>query len=279
MKIAVLSGKGGTGKTLVSVNLASMMKAAIYMDCDVEEPNGHLFFKPENTQVNNVSVWIPDIDSEKCTGCRACAVFCKFNALAYINQKIKVFESVCHACGGCALICPEKAITERPKSIGVIEAGVSQSVEVVTGRLNTGEESGVPIIKALLKMKKEETRPMVIDCPPGSSCMVMESIQDADFCLLVAEPTIFGRHNLEMVYELVTLFQKPFGVLLNKTVTGENPSEIFCLENNIPILGRIPFDSQLGTINSNGGIVAREDAHYKMLFETLLKNIEDEVQP
>lgn len=277
MKIAVLSGKGGTGKTLVSVNLAWVMKESIYMDCDVEEPNGHLFFKPQDVQISEVSVLIPKIDSDRCNGCRACVDFCKFNALAYIKQNVKVFESVCHACGGCALMCPQKAILEIPKPIGVIEKGHFNSVEVITGRLNTGEESGVPIIKALLKLKVDEKKPMVIDCPPGSSCMVMESIQDADYCVLVAEPTIFGSHNLEMVYELVQLYKKPFGAVLNKTVTGENPSEIFCKENNISIIGEIPFDPKLGKINSNGGIVSKEDAYYRHLFEAFVKVIGEEV--
>lgn len=275
MKIAVLSGKGGTGKTLVSVNLASVAKHSVYVDCDVEEPNGALFFKPEAVKEELVSVKIPVIDHGKCTGCRKCVAFCKFNALAFINQKVKVFDTICHSCGGCALVCPERAIREKEIVIGSIEEGYSNDVKVLTGILNTGEETGVPIIKRLLERTSDETTTTIIDCPPGSSCMVMESIKDADYCVLVAEPTIFGVHNLTMVHELVKLFEKPFGCVLNKCLDDTNPSEIFCNQNNIPIIGRIPFNHQLGRLNSIGEIVVRNDDHYRALFETLLSNIQE----
>ncbi|GAU76507.1 4Fe-4S binding protein [Fusibacter sp. 3D3] len=277
MKIAVLSGKGGTGKTLVSVNLASVFERSVYIDCDVEEPNGHLFFKPEDRVTKEILVKIPVVDYDKCIGCRACVEFCKFNALAFINQKVKVFDSICHSCGGCSLICPEHAIKEKDKVIGVIESGQSNNVKVMTGRLNTGEETGIPIIKELLNLNKWDAVSTVIDCPPGSSCMVMESIKDADYCVLIAEPTLFGSHNLSMVYELVKLFNKPFGCVLNKCIEGENPSEDFCASNNIPIIGRIPFDKNLGAINSNGTIVTRVSAEYSDLFKVILNKIEKEV--
>ncbi len=278
MKIAVLSGKGGTGKTLVSVNLASVATQSIYVDCDVEEPNGALFFKPKEVEEARVSVKIPVIDHEKCTGCRKCVDICKFNALAFINQKVKVFDTMCHSCGGCSLVCPEKAIYEKDKGIGTVEEGYSEGVKVITGKLYTGEETGVPIIKKLLERIENERATTIIDCPPGSSCMVMESIKDADYCVLVAEPTTFGVHNLTMVHELVKLFEKPYGCVLNKCFDSINPSEIFCEAHNIPIIARIPFDHQLGSLNSNGEIVTRKDAHYKALFETLLFDIMEEHQ-
>jgi MinD superfamily P-loop ATPase len=276
MKIAVLSGKGGTGKTLVSVNLASVATRSIYVDCDVEEPNGALFFKPQAIEEALVSVKIPVINHVKCIGCRKCIDFCRFNALAFINQKVKVFDTICHSCGGCTLVCPEAAIREKDKVIGTIEEGVSDGIKVITGKLYTGEETGVPIVKRLLERIKIEVELTVIDCPPGSSCMVMESIKDADYCVLVAEPTTFGVHNLTMVHELVKLFDKPFGCVLNKCFEEVNPSEIFCDENNIPIIARIPFDHQLSSLNSNGEIVSRLDTHFKGLFETLLSNIVEE---
>ena len=279
MKIAVLSGKGGTGKTLLSVNLAAASNESSYIDCDVEEPNGHLFFKPQNVSKENISVKIPIADSNLCNGCRKCVDFCKFNALAYINKKIIVFDEVCHSCGGCSLLCPEKAISEREKIIGEVQKGVSDNVTVITGILNTGEASGVPIIKNLLDNevagKKEYT---FIDCPPGSACVVMESIKDADYCILVAEPTLFGVHNLNMVYELVNLFNKPFGAVLNKCLDGENPAEKFCIDKNIKILGKIPFDNELGMINSNALISVRENEKYKEMFSSLLKIVAKEVE-
>ena len=278
MKVAVLSGKGGTGKTLVSVNLAAASKTSTYIDCDVEEPNGHLFFKPEDIQEEEISVKIPKVNTDLCNGCRKCVDFCKFNALAYIKNKLIVFDDVCHSCGGCILVCPERALTEKAKVIGKVQKGVSGEVAVWTGILNTGEATGIPIIKKLLEENSEVNKQTFIDCPPGSACIVMESIKDADYCVLVAEPTLFGVHNLNMVYELVKLFHKPFGVVLNKCLDGENPAENFCLENNIKILGRIPFDNELGTLNSNAEIAVHKNEKYRELFSSLLKTVAKEVQ-
>ncbi|QGZ99240.1 AAA family ATPase [Dehalobacter restrictus] len=270
MKIAVLSGKGGTGKTLVSVNLAAVAPSSVYIDCDVEEPNGHLFFKPQKLRNERVAVKIPQADQKLCNGCRTCVDFCKFNALAYIKDKLIVFNEVCHSCGGCRLFCPQKAISEKEKEIGIIQRGISGNVRVVTGILNTGEASGVPIIKRLLQDIHQESEAVFIDCPPGSACIVMESIKDADYCILVAEPTVFGVHNLEMVYELVRLFHKPYGVVLNKCLEEENPAEEFCQKNQLKILGKIPFDLELGTMNSNGQIAVRHHPKYLNLFRNLL---------
>lgn len=291
MNIAVLSGKGGTGKTLLSVNMAAASESATYIDCDVEEPNGYLFFKPEAIVEENVSVKIPEVDKELCSGCRKCVDFCKFNALAFIKKAPIVFGDICHSCGGCSLLCPENAITEKDKVIGKIEKGKSQGIDIYTGILNTGEVSGVPIIEKLLEENRKSSsngevsnniegneKLSIIDCPPGSACIVMESIKDADFCVLVAEPTAFGAHNLEMVYELVSLFGKPFGVVLNKCLDGENPSEEFCKEKGIKILGRVPFEKELGEINSNAKIAARESERYNKLFKNILETVKGEVQ-
>ena len=291
MNIAVLSGKGGTGKTLLSVNMAAASKSATYIDCDVEEPNGYLFFKPEEIVEENVSVKIPEVNKELCSGCRKCVDFCKFNALAFIKKAPIVFGDICHSCGGCSLLCPENAITEKDKVIGKIEKGKSQGIDVYTGILNTGEVSGVPIIEKLFEENRKSSsngevsnniegneKLSIIDCPPGSACIVMESIKDADFCVLVAEPTAFGAHNLEMVYELVSLFGKPFGVVLNKCLDGENPSEEFCKEKGIKILGRVPFEKELGELNSNAKIAARESERYNKLFKNILETVKGEVQ-
>ncbi|NLK22209.1 MAG: 4Fe-4S binding protein [Epulopiscium sp.] len=279
MNIAVLSGKGGTGKTLVSVNLAATAGESIYVDCDVEEPNGHLFFRPQDIKEEKIYVKIPTVEYELCDGCRKCVEFCKFNALAYTGKNLIVFEEICHSCGGCLIVCPTKALTEKDKVIGKIQKGVSRQVVVHTGTMNIGEASGVPIINKLLeKNKKDPNKLTIIDCPPGSACIVMESIKDVDYCILVAEPTLFGVHNLNMVFELVQLFNKPFGVVLNKCLKGENPAEKFCLERNIKILGRIPFDDELGRMNSSGNIVVRENEKYKFIFSSLLEMIKSEVQ-
>ena len=277
MKIAVLSGKGGTGKTFVSVNLSFAVDNSNYIDCDVEEPNGHLFFKPNIIKSEKVHVKIPNINNELCSGCRRCVDFCKFNALAYIKDKVHVFDEICHSCGGCMLLCPEKAISEKDKEIGEIQEGVFNNSNIYTGILNPGEETGVSIIKKLLKIT--DNKPYTfIDCPPGSSCSVMESIKDVDYCILVAEPTLFGVHNFNMVYNLVKLFDKPYGVVLNKCLDGENPAEKYCNEKNIKVLCKIPFEHELGNINSNAEIASEKNEKYKSLFSSLLKTIKEEVK-
>ncbi|NLY36773.1 MAG: AAA family ATPase [Tissierellia bacterium] len=276
MKIAVLSGKGGTGKTFLSVNLAAVAKKSIYLDCDVEEPNGYLFLKPVDEGKKDIKVLIPVVDEKLCNGCKKCVDFCAFNALAYTGRELMIFEKICHSCGGCKLVCPEKALSEKERAIGRVKKGRTGEILVYTGILNPGEASGTMIIDALLEEVKDEEGLVFIDAPPGSACVVMESIKDADYCILVAEPSIFGVHNLEMVHELVELFKKPFGVVLNKCTDGENPSEIYCLEKDIKVLGKIPFSYELGALTSAGEIVANKNKEYYKLFSALLKEVQDE---
>lgn len=281
MNIAILSGKGGTGKTMVSVNLAAVARNALYVDCDVEEPNGYLFFQPEIRKEEQVMVRSPKVEDARCNGCRKCVEFCQFNALAYVGQKLLIFDDLCHSCGGCLLICPEKALKEVEKPMGKIQLGISGDTQVLTGILNVGEASGTPIIHRLLeevKLLSQGEKDVFIDCPPGTACIVMESIKDADYCLLVAEPTPFGAHNLAMVHELLQVFHKPCGVLLNKEMEGEDPSREYCIEKRIPILGEIPFDTHLGSLNSEGRIAAWEEETYQQVFTSLLENIRKEVE-
>ncbi len=272
----MLSGKGGTGKTLVSVNLAAVAGYAMYIDCDVEEPNGRLFFQPQDVECEDVSVQIPQVDPSRCQGCRICVDFCKFNALAYVNSEVKVFEEVCHSCGGCTLLCPEKAISERDKQIGQVQRGDSRDVTVLTGILNPGEASGIPIIKRLLEDAGEKEYTF-IDCPPGSACIVMETILAADFCLLVAESTVFGVHNLGMVHQLVKLFHKPFAAVLNKCLAEDNPAETYCEAEDIEVLATIPYNEELGLLNSNAGIAVWEMENYQELFSDLLRQVKRRV--
>lgn len=276
MKIAVLSGKGGTGKTLAAVNLAAVAKSALYLDCDVEEPNGHLFFKPQAVVSDEVTVKVPVVDQELCDGCRKCVDFCRYNALAYIMNRLLIYEEICHSCGGCLLVCPTQALTERDRVIGMIERGQSANVTIHTGILSPGEASGVPIIQELFAgVGQDGFEHLIIDCPPGSSCIVMESIRDADFCLLVAEPTIFGLHNLKMVYELVRLFEKPFAVLINKASPGVTLIAQFCDQEGIEVIGEIPFDHEIGRINSSGEILAHQNELYRDVFKGILNRIEE----
>lgn len=272
----MLSGKGGTGKTFVAVNLAAVIADVIYLDCDVEEPNGHLFFKPKTTSTEEVYVKVPLVDDTRCSGCRRCVEFCKFNALAYINNSLLIFSELCHSCGGCSLICPDNALAETDKSIGNVQIGTYKKTTVMTGMMNPGEESGVPIIQCLLDHVAAVENTVIIDCPAGSSCTVMESIKDADYCVLVTEPTLLSVHNLSMIHELVALLRKPCGVVINKYLDKSNPVEPFCQKNNIPILARIGFDLYLAETGAKGLIAVEGNREYRVVFSQLYKQITKE---
>ncbi len=273
MKIAVLSGKGGAGKTFVSTNLAAVANQSVYVDCDVEEPNGRLFFKPEDVTKTNVYTYLPVFDEKKCTGCRKCVDFCKFNALVFIKDKPLLFPEVCHSCGGCSLVCKENAIEEKEKAIGIIEQGYHRHTKVITGVLNLGEASGVAVIAQALKSVENASELIIIDCPPGSACSVIESIEGADYCIFVVEPTAFGFHNFCMVYELVTLLQKPCGIIINKMDSTYQPLENFCVQHNVPILLRIPFSQKLAQMCSEGKLASEEDEKTAQMFRHLLEEI------
>ncbi len=278
-KIAVLSGKGGAGKTFVTVNLAAASPKAVYVDCDVEEPNGHLFLKPQITKQEAVYTALPHFDKEKCIGCRKCVDFCRFHALAFLRGKPLLFPEICHACGGCELLCPAQAIDEEKREIGILKEGESGSVSVVSGEMHLGESSGTKIIqKAVavgLKKAEEQDALLCIDCPPGSACTVMESIADADYCILVAEPTAFGFHNFKMVHELTKVLKKPCGVVINKAEEPYLPLETYCKAENTPILLSIPYRMEIARLCAAGQVAALENEEAKSLFTTLLQTIDE----
>lgn len=276
MKIAVLSGKGGAGKTFISVNLAVASEKSTYIDCDVEEPNGRLFLKPENVETKEVFTCIPAFDANKCTGCKECVKFCHFNALVYIKNKPKVFNDVCHFCGGCKLVCPNDAITEDKRKVGIIEQGFHNNVKVITGVLNTGESSSIPVIKQEFKEKIQDGV-VIIDSPPGSACSVMESISDADYCVIVAEPTAFGFHNFKMVYELCKILNKKCGIVINKVDESYTPLTDFCKENDLEVILEIPYDERIASENAKGNIASEIFPNIKDKFVQVLSHIEKQV--
>lgn len=276
MKIGVLSGKGGAGKTFVSVNLAMATANGVYADCDVEEPNGHLFLHGVEVGRHTVERFVPEWHEEKCTGCRTCVEFCRYHALAYINGKVKLFSNVCHSCGGCMVLCPEKAFTEKGHTVGEVIVEKLEDHPIITGCLDIGEASGIPVISSVIDMAKyvgKDNATVIIDCPPGAACSVLDTVQQVDICLLVIEPTAFGFHNFKMVYELCRVLEKPLGVVINKEEEPYEPLESFLKEEQIPIWGRIPFTKELFQMISNGEVPALQSPQYKALFGGILQEI------
>ena len=274
MKIAVLSGKGGAGKTLVACGLACAAGRAVYADCDVEEPNGRLFFKPENTVIRPVLRRMPAFDAQKCTSCRKCVERCRFNALVFVKGAPMLFGEVCHSCGVCAYVCPEGAVAEAGLEAGAVESGVRGGIRVVTGELKLGEATGVPVIAAALEEAGDEGT-VIIDCPPGSACPVMEAAREAGYCVLVTEPTAFGLHDLRLVVELMRVMGKPCGVVVNKAGAEYAPLEEYLAREGLPVLARIPYSENLAAIVSAGGLAYDEDAQARELFTALLGRIRE----
>jgi len=252
MKLAVASGKGGTGKTTVAVNLALAIGEDLqFLDCDVEGANAHLFLRPEIGSITPVGIPAPLIDAEKCNGCAKCAEMCRFNALLRVKNRIKVLPNLCHGCGGCQIACPVGAVTMVPRRIGSISQGRAGAMEFACGELDVGEALGVPMIRELKALKSERAH-TIIDCPPGTSCPVVEAVHGCDHCLLVTEPTPFGLHDLKLMVKVLGKMDMPSGVIVNRYGGPYEPLDAFCRETGIPVLLRIPFDRRIAELYSRG---------------------------
>lgn len=264
MKIAIASGKGGTGKTTVSVNLyyflSVHLKSNVHLvDCDVEEPNDVLFF-PEASTISEKQVFqfIPEINTEKCTFCRKCADWCEFNAISIIKnlQFARVNHDLCHSCGACIVACEFGAITEHPHPLGVIsnfETGIGNGLK--EGRLKIGSAMQTMLIKEVKKNGLAQADITIYDAPPGTSCPVVQTVADADYIILVTEPTPFGLHDLKITVELLKDLQKPFGVIVNKAGLGNDEVYRFLAENQIELLGKIPFTTEYAANYASGNIL------------------------
>ena len=274
MRIAVASGKGGTGKTLVAINLALSVNANQVLDCDVEEPNDYIFLDPAVTTSEPVEVLIPEIDEEKCTYCRKCAELCQFNALFVAGETAMVFPELCHSCGGCKLVCPEGAIKEVPRSIGEIYVGEVGDIELVYGMLNIGEALAVPIISAV-KEKAKKDQLVILDSPPGSACPVVESVLGADFCVMVTEPTPFGLHDLEVAAEVVKQLGIPLGIVVNFAGIGDRGVYEYCEKMELSILMEIPYDRKIAELYSRGIPFVKEMPEWKENFRELYETIKE----
>ena len=262
MYISVLSGKGGTGKTTISTNLATSLalkgNKTRYLDFDVEEPNGFIFLKPVVEKSIDVNMEVPVVDENLCNLCGACAEHCNFNALAVTAKKVLVFEKLCHSCGLCSIVCPTGAIKEVARTIGKIEIGRNDDLIAVRGILDIGEPMGVPIIKELKKQMTDDYI-NIVDAPPGSSCSVVNSIEDSDFSILVTEPTKFGLHDLEIAVNVVKQMGIPFGIIINKSSEDDNIIEEYCSREKCEILGKIPFSKEIATKYSKGELLVKKE--------------------
>jgi MinD superfamily P-loop ATPase len=254
MRIAIASGKGGTGKTTVAVNLACVLadngQTVQYLDCDVEGPNGHIFLKPEITATEPVGIPVPVVDEKKCTGCRKCAEVCQYHAIAVLKKPL-VFAELCHGCGGCAFVCPERAIHEENRQIGVVETGQADGVAFVQGRLNVGEPMAPPLIRAV-KNKVISNGVALLDAPPGTSCSVVATVRDADYVVLVTEPTPFGLNDLRLAAEMIRQLGVPHGAVINRSDSGDRRVHDFCAAAKIPVLLELADDRRVAEAYSRG---------------------------
>jgi MinD superfamily P-loop ATPase len=275
MIISIASGKGGTGKTLVATSLAFSLKGkqpVQLLDCDVEEPNGHIFLKPVISQKEAVCIPVPEIDEGKCSHCGLCAKVCAYNALAVLPDRVLVFPELCHGCGACGYLCPEKAISEVGRETGIVERGRADGIDFVQGRLNVGEAMPSPVIRRV-KEKANADGVVIIDAPPGTSCPVVESVRGSDFCLLVTEPTPFGFNDLVLAVETVRELNIPLAVVLNRTGVGDNKVEAYCRSQDIPILLTIPLDTRIARLYSEGVTLAEGMPELRGIFRRLWQEI------
>jgi MinD superfamily P-loop ATPase len=282
MIISVASGKGGTGKTTVATILALSLSTnghqVSFLDCDVEAPNAHLFLAPVLDQKAQVNQMIPEVNEQLCSGCGRCAEVCEFHAIVTLGGKTLVFPELCHGCGSCTLVCPEKAISEVPKQIGVLERGATkEGIRFRRGLLDIGEPMAVPVISQLRKWDQNGHEEIVVrDSPPGASCPVVETLREADFIILVTEPTPFGLHDLKLAVQLTRELKIPTGVIINRDGIGDGSVEEYCEESNLPVLMRIPFDRKIGEGIAQGKPLVEIYPEYIEEFRTMYQQLQNQ---
>jgi len=278
MIISIASGKGGTGKTTVATNLAVSLGSDVQvLDCDVEEPNAHLFIRPTFEDVKAITIPVPEVDMDKCTLCGKCGEICQFKAIVVIAETVLPFPELCHSCGGCIEVCPEKAITETGREIGVIEKGNKNGLEFVHGKLRVGEAMSPPLIRKVREYTRSDIL-TIIDAPPGTSCPVITSMTGADFILLVTEPTPFGLHDLELAVGAVRILGIPCGLVINRSDMGDDKVKAYAEQEELPILMEIPFDRRIAEAYSRGKMIVEAMPEWKDRFSELYHRIEKIVE-
>lgn len=287
VRIAVASGKGGTGKTTVATSLAlSLVEppagegqrlSVVFLDCDVEGPNAHLYLKPRLDRREDVVIPIPAVDTAYCTACGKCAEVCQYHAILVLGNSPLVFPHLCHGCGSCSLVCPEHAINEQPHPIGIVEAGLTpHGISFARGVLQVGEPLATPIIRRLKQWAIPSSPPqgvIILDAPPGTSCPVVQTARGADFLLLVTEPTPFGLHDLRLAVEVAKELGVPAGVVINRDGIGDDSVDAFCRAAGLPVLLRIPFDRSISEGTAQGRTLAEIQPGYRVLLWNLFRHI------
>jgi len=277
MLVSVASGKGGTGKTLVATSLAFSLQdieKVQLLDCDVEEPNAQLLLNTVITNKEAVNVLVPKVDASKCTYCGECAKICVYKAIAVLAKHVMVFDQLCHGCGACSYLCPEHAIYEEGREIGIIESGYAGKIEFVQGKLAVGEAMATPVIRKV-KERIDHHKTVIVDVSPGTSCPVVESIKDTDFCLLVTEPTPFGLNDLILAIDTTIELGIPCGVIINRSGMGQGIIEDYCNQKRIPILLTIPLDIEIARFYSRGVTLAQGIPQWKYEFYRVFTKIEE----
>lgn len=270
MIIAVASGKGGTGKTTVSVNLARVLGSEVHLlDCDVEEPNAHLFLKGSKIKEEIVTIPIPQVDESLCDGCGECGKFCEYHAIVTFGTAPLVFPEMCHGCGGCTMVCPQKAIREIDKRIGVVETVQAGNITLIQGLLDVGVAMAPPLIRAV-KARLKNGLPAILDAPPGTSCPVIATLRETDFVVLVTEPTPFGLHDLKLAVDMVRELGIPFGVVVNRVGVGDDRVHLYCNDQKIPVILEIPDDRRIAEVYSRGELIVESLPEYRELFLNLI---------
>jgi len=277
VRISVASGKGGTGKTSVAVNLAISLEEAQVIDCDVEEPNVHILLHPKIENSSPVEVLVPRILEDRCNYCGECARFCQYHALFVAGETALVFPELCHSCGGCSIVCPRDAIVEEPRQVGKVYIGSAGSIELVYGELKVGEPMAVPVIAAV-KQRMWDKGDVILDAPPGTACPLVETVHGSDFCLLVTEPTPFGLHDLRIAVEVVRQLGVPLGVVVNFSGVGDRVVYGFCEEQDTPIMMEIPFDRRIAELYSRGIPFVEEMSEWRQRFKDLATRIREEIK-